>query len=130
MSFGLSALMFGVLIGLKHYLIAMYTDKEEIVEELEKVWPVMAIYAFINVFEYMASGGIRAAGKQGLAALVTWISYGVFAVSISWLSVFKLELGLTGIWIGPTCALPINLVAYLVIWARMDWPKIFDQGEE
>jgi len=39
-----------LLLLLKPYLIAMYTDKSGIAEEMEAVWPVLAIYAIFDSF--------------------------------------------------------------------------------
>ena len=97
--------------------------------ELEKVWPLLGIYAILDCLQYTAAGGIRAAGKQGLAAISTWITYGVLALLISWVAAFKMDLGLSGIWIGPMFALLLNFGAYVIIWVRIDWETLFAASE-
>ena len=49
-SVGLGAAFCVLLLLTKPYLIAMYTDKSEIAEEMEIVWPVLAIYAVFDCF--------------------------------------------------------------------------------
>ena len=95
---------------------------------MERVWPLLAIYAVFDCFQYIASGGIRAAGKQGLAALVTWLSYCLVAVLASWLSAFKFEKGLMGVWIGPTLALALNSLLYVLIWLQLDWESLISEA--
>ena len=64
-----------------------------------------------------------------MAALVTWVSYGVIALLASWLAAFKFELGLVGIWIGPTLALLFNSALYILIWLRIDWKSLISEAE-
>mmetsp|Transcript_33491 Transcript_33491/g.41339 ORF Transcript_33491/g.41339 Transcript_33491/m.41339 type:complete len:115 (+) Transcript_33491:745-1089(+) len=110
-----------ILFGAKDLIFNLYTSSDEMKAELERVWPVILIYAFFDVLQTIASGGIRAAGKQSRAALVTWLGYAVFSVLASWLCAFKFEMGLLGLWIGPTVAVTFLFFAYLVIWMCIDW---------
>ena len=49
-SFGLGATCCALLLLTRPYLIAMYTDKSEIAEEMENVWPLLVIFAAIDSF--------------------------------------------------------------------------------
>ena len=84
----------GILWASKSLIFSFYTSSEEIRAELDSVWPVILVYAFFDVPQYVASGGLRAAGKQGLAALVTWIAYAGIAFLTSWLITRNTDLGL------------------------------------
>ena len=94
--------------------------------ELERVWPVITVYALFDVLQYVTSGGIRAAGKQGHAAVLTWVSYCGITFPLAWAAAFPLDLGLTGIWIGLTSAILLNFLGYVVIWSCMDWKSLIE----
>ena len=47
----------------------------------------------------------------------------------SWLSAFKFELGLAGLWIGPVLALFVNSALYIIIWLRIDWNSLISEAE-
>ena len=53
----------GILWASKSLIFRFYTSSEEVRAELEEVWPVILAYAFFDCLQYVASGGIRAAGK-------------------------------------------------------------------
>ena len=93
---------------------------------LNQAWPVALMFMFLNYPNWCASAGLRAAGKQKLAAIVTWASYGVIGLLVSYFCTVKAEMGLAGTWMGPTVAVIVNICAYLFIWTRIDWPQLID----
>ena len=84
----------GILWASKSMIFRFYTSSEQVRAELEEVWPVILAYAFLDCPQYVASGGIRAAGKQGIAALITWIAYAGIALLTNRLLSSKTDLGL------------------------------------
>ena len=64
-----------------------------------------------------------------MAAIVTWVSYAVCALLISYTCAVRFDMGLVGIWIGPTFAVAFNFFIYLVIWAKMDWSELIDEAK-
>ena len=108
----------------------MYTDQEDIVDELNKVWPVICIFSFIDCIQYGTQTGIKAAGKQGFTAIFTGFSYCVIGLTTSWILTFKFDMGLTGIWIGSTITLTLNFFVYLIVWLCMDLETLIDESEK
>ena len=127
-SIALGLMLFVFLFGLQNQLIAMYTDDEDIVAQLTKVWPIVSTYAFLDCLNYIAGSGLRASGKQGLAAILTWLNYCGFGIGVSWILAFKTELGISGIWIGHTSVLFIMTIGYLIIWNCLDLNKIIEES--
>jgi hypothetical protein len=41
---------------------------------------------------------------------------------------FSFELGIAGIWVGPTVACAFNTVAYLVIYKKIDWVSLIERA--
>ena len=114
------------MIALKDSLFAVFTDSEEVKVSLNQAWPVFLAFSFLNCPNWCASAGLRATGKQKLAAIVTWASYGVIGLLVSFICTVKTEMGLAGTWMGPTVAAFVNICAYLFIWTRIDWPQLID----
>ena len=115
-----------ILVALKDSLFAVFTDSEEVKDLLNQAWPVALAFSFLNYPNLCGSAGLRAAGKQKLAAIVTWVSYGVIGILVSYICIDKAEMSLAGIWMGPTVAVVFNIGAYFFIWTRIDWPQLID----
>ena len=91
---------------------------------------MICLYAFFDGLQYLASGAIRATGQQGVAALFTWFSYALVALTLSCVLTIKTDLGLLGTWIGPVIALVLNFCAYIFIWNRLDFDKIIAESAD
>ena len=115
-----------ILVALKDSLFAAFTDSEEVKDLLNQAWPVALTFTFLNNPNWCGSAGLRAAGKQKLAAIVTWVSYIVIGLLISYICSVKADMGLAGIWMGPSVAAIVNIGAYFFIWNRIDWPQLIN----
>jgi len=125
-SLALGFLQVALMIAFKDCLFAVFTDSDEVKEVLNQAWPVVLAFMFLSYPSWCASAGLRAAGKQKLAAIVTWASYAVIGLLVAYICTVKAEMGLAGTWMGPTVTLMINICAYLLIWTRIDWPQLID----
>ena len=72
----------------------------------------------------MAMSVIRASGKQALGSFITGTAYFIFGIPASWYFAFSRDMGLRGLWIGPTIAVAYNTVFYNIIIACIDWPAL------
>ena len=126
LSLALGCVQVAIMIALKDHLFTVFTDSEEVKDLLNQAWPVALAFSFLNYTNWAASAGMRATGKQKFAAIVTWVSFGVSGLFISYICTVKAEMGLAGTWMGPTVTLMINICAYLLIWTRIDWPQLID----
>lgn len=44
------------------------------------------------------------------------------------LLVFYFEVGIWGLWTGPSIACAVNTIAYLAIFVRTDWPQLIERS--
>lgn len=70
------------------------------------------------------SGCLRAAGRQGIGAIINWVAYWAFGLPVSWLLGFKLGWGVFGLRWGLTAAAGCQaLVLHWLVACRFDWEE-------
>lgn len=84
------------------------------IEQLDEAWPWILIFAFFDCTMFAGQGGLRAAGKQGLAAFVTWATL-IISLVIIYVMTIRLEKGIAGIWAGPASVMAITTIAEHVV---------------
>ena len=63
-----------------------------------------------------------------MAAIVTWVSYAGIGLLVSYLSTFKLNMGLKGTWVGPSVAVAINFCVFMLIFVNIDWAELMNES--
>ncbi len=58
------------------------------------------------------------------------MAYWILGIPLTLLLVFYYELGIFGIWVGPTLACAFNTLAYLVMFKRMNWHELIRKSAE
>ena len=91
-------------------------------------WPLFMVFVFFDTTQGIAQAAIRASGKQQVGTLITSIAYIAVGIPLAALLCFKYNMGIKGIWAGPTVAVAINTVCYLLIFARLDWDKLIAEA--
>lgn len=91
---------------------------------IKSAWFIFYWFVIFDTTQGVAASAIRASGKQKWGAILTGVSYWVFGIPITCLLVFTYDLGTFGIWVGPTFAVALNTVAYLVIFGRINWTDL------
>ena len=90
----------------------------------------MLTYVFFDCIQCVGQGIIRGLGKQGVSSIGTICGYWVLGIPISLGAVFWLDLGITGLWLGPTIAIIFNFCFYYGMIIRSNWQKIADASQE
>ena len=72
-------------------------------------------------------GVIRGLGKQGLASVITCIGYWVIGIPLSLVCVIVYDMGMNGLWVGPTIATFFNFSFYFMFIINTDWNKIIEE---
>ena len=75
----------------------------------------------------MSSAVVRASGQQGKGALATMTSYWAFGIPLSYYFAYKLNLGVQGLWIGPTISVILITIFYQLIISSIDWRELFQE---
>jgi len=113
-----------VLIVFKELIINSYTKNPEIKAEIGKAWLIFTIFVIFDTTNAIGGSFIRASGQQATGAKITSAAYFVFGIPTTLLMVFWQDLGIVGIWVGPTIATLFNTISYLHLFQKMDLEKL------
>ena len=67
---------------------------------------------------------------MGIGSILSFSGYFVFGIPIAWFFAFYKDMGITGIWIGPTFACIFLFVCYNIVISRTDLQFIVNQIQE
>lgn len=115
-----------LLILLKVPFVSIFSHESTVQSMVYTAWPIMCVYVFVDCVQCVGQGIIRGLGKQGVSSIGTVIGYWVLGIPISLLAVFKLDWGITGLWLGPTTAITFNLCFYYGMVVKTNWQKVAD----
>eukprot|EP00356_Strombidium_inclinatum_P007903 CAMPEP_0170482006 /NCGR_PEP_ID=MMETSP0208-20121228/2219_1 /TAXON_ID=197538 /ORGANISM="Strombidium inclinatum, Strain S3" /LENGTH=508 /DNA_ID=CAMNT_0010754799 /DNA_START=8 /DNA_END=1534 /DNA_ORIENTATION=+ len=93
-------------------IMSFYSDNETVHEELSNAWYIFTIFIFFDSMQTVASGIITGLGLMGKVKMVTMVTYLAIGVPISLYMMFKLDMGVEGLWYGPTISCIINYLIY------------------
>ena len=121
--------MTGLTLGLD-LVVKAFTDQEAIELNMRAAWLVFLAYNIFDTIQIMGSSVMRAALKMGWGTIFNFIGYFICGLPLSWYCAFKLEMGIAGIWIGPTFAAAFLSITYNMMIASVDWRELINTIEE
>ena len=89
-----------------------YSRNSKVHGILADAWPVFLVFIFFDSMQTVASGVISGLGLMGKVKLVTIVTYLAIGIPISLYLMFKVDLGIKGLWFGPTVSCIINYFIY------------------
>lgn len=92
--------------------MAIYTMHKPILDVMRKAWWVLCIFVFFDCMQGVINGMVTGLGIVKKVKYATMVSYWVYGIPISWYGMFKLDLGITGLWFGPSLAVFLNYLIY------------------
>jgi len=98
-----------------------YTENEEVLAVMRQAWYILIV--FIG-FDNMQGVQVSVIGGLGLITKVKWqtvFDYWVFGIPISIFMMFRMNLGIEGLWYGPTVAVFMNYIFYAYYSYSSDW---------
>ncbi|WIA28566.1 hypothetical protein OEZ86_011106 [Tetradesmus obliquus] len=109
---------------LREPMMAALTRDSSIQQQLKQVLPVVVAAIICDGQVAVMSGCLRAAGRQGIGAIINWVAYWAFGLPVSWLLGFKLGWGVFGLRWGLTAAAGCQaLVLHWLVACRFDWEE-------
>lgn len=87
-------------------------------------WYVFTIFVFFDCMQGVSNGSIQG---LGLLKRVRWVSsfnYWVIGIPFSLLMMFHFDLGIEGLWYGPSLACALNYIMYSATIKTADWQQI------
>ena len=105
----------------KESIMDIYTKDESIKKVMSDAWWVISIFVFFDCVQGVSNGAISGLGLIKKVKWVTIFDYWVLGIPLSVYCMFKLSLGIQGLWFGPTLAVIMNYVFYQNVIMGADW---------
>lgn len=111
-----------LLLAVKKHWGRLYTNDERIVRLVSALLVPLAVYTFFDGMLCVATGVIKACGRQWIAGPVVFFSYYVLGIPLAcWLSFGSPDIGAMGLVVGGTVGTIIHSVIILVLVQNTDW---------
>ena len=91
---------------------SFYSKKESVHEVLDRAWYIFLCFTFFDSLQTVASGVITGLGLMPKVKLITLVTYIIIGIPISLYLMFPLNMGIEGLWYGPTVSCVINYFIY------------------
>lgn len=111
-------------------ILDFYTNDINVKNEIITAWPIFLAFIFFDCIQGVASGNIAGLGLSNEVKYVTFINYWLIGIPLSYFLVFKKDLGLLGLWCGPTIACLLNYLIYQYEMRIADWSMIATNFEK
>jgi MATE family multidrug resistance protein len=130
MSGAISILMAASLICFRHYLPLLFTPDPSIDAAAESMAFVAAALQLPDALNSVVQGVFRGSGRQNLGACLNFAAYYLLGIPFGAFLAFSFHQGLSGLWIGLTCALfTISCVGVFII-ERSDWASLAQVSQD
>lgn len=93
-------------------IMNIYTKDESIQSVMSSAWSVICIFVFFDCMQGVANGAISGLGMIGKVKWVTVFDYWVIGIPCSIYFMFTMQMGIQGLWYGPTIAVFLNYLFY------------------
>ena len=113
-----------LLLTLRDYVPMLYTKHEDVINFVVHTIPVFSALVIFDFIQTVEAGSVRAIGYQTYGSWVSFISYWIISLPVSYFLAFNFELRLTGIWLGVVFGNMFATVTYLCILLYADWHKL------
>ncbi|XP_019629810.1 PREDICTED: multidrug and toxin extrusion protein 2-like [Branchiostoma belcheri] len=110
-----------VLVSSRHVLGSVFTNDKEVVRLIGEVLPIVGVTQLADSVQAGCAGILRGCGKQKLGAIITFSGYYVLGLPFIAIFMFKLHLGVKGLYFGLGIATMFQCVSFLITIARTDW---------
>ncbi|KAB5592881.1 MATE efflux family protein [Ceratobasidium theobromae] len=129
------ALLGGVTLGSSMFILRgeiayIFTKDEEVALLVASVLPIVSLYQIVSGLASVETGILRACGKLGASAVISFTAYYVIGLPLGFYLTFWCNMNLHGLWIGLAIAI---LCAALTIWVtvlRLDWDAQVREAKE
>ena len=99
----------------------MFISEGKVHKMIASAMVILSVFVFFDCMQSIGVGMIRGLGKQGIASVATVVGYWVIGIPLSLVCVFYYNLGIVGLWYGPTTAIIFNFLIYYIIVIKTDW---------
>ncbi|KAI0674131.1 MATE efflux family protein [Trametes maxima] len=123
MSLVISAVWSTMFLAFRNSWAHLFNDDQEVVSLVASILPLVALFQVFDGLSAIASGVLRAIGKQFTGALLNLSAYYVVGIPFGiWLAFWR-DMHLHGLWVGLTVSLVYSAAAGVWISVRADWER-------
>ncbi|XP_063002869.1 multidrug and toxin extrusion protein 2-like [Elgaria multicarinata webbii] len=127
---GVFAVVFaGLLAAVKDVVAYVFTNDREIVALVARVMMIFSPFHLFDAIAATCGGVLRGAGKQKFGAMANAIGYYLVGLPIGISLMFRLKLGVIGLWTGLIVCISLQAVSFLVFVLRADWKKAAEEAQ-
>lgn len=115
----------------KTYLAAALTSSAAVQQQLKGVLPLVVATVMLDGQAAVLSGVLRGAGRQGIGAGTSWLSYWFIGLPLAYLLAFKANMGVLGLRLSLAAAVAVQaLVLHVYTACRIDWDEEVRRARE
>ena len=107
-------------------ILTIYTKNEQIAEIIHQAWPTLMVFILFDCIQAVTKVNISGLGIINRVVWVTAFDYWVIGIPISYYAMFSINMGIKGLWYGPTLAVFMNYLFYSKEIYFADWQEISD----
>eukprot|EP00347_Sterkiella_histriomuscorum_P002719 403367069 len=112
----LTIIVLAIIIVFNEGISRLFTNDQEVVEIVNRVLWIIIIYIFFDTIHGVQSGIIKGLGKQSYSSVFLLICYYCFGMPLALFFAFKIQMGVSGLWLGFTIAsMILDLGFYFII---------------
>ncbi|KAF8322158.1 multidrug/Oligosaccharidyl-lipid/Polysaccharide flippase [Clavulina sp. PMI_390] len=108
----------------------LFNEDPNVAQRVAGVLPILALFQIFDGLCAVTSGVLRSRGKQGLGAILQFISYYIIGIPFGMLLTFKFDMLLPGLWIGMAVALFSGAFVTVIIVLRTNWDREVEKAAE
>ena len=91
---------------------------------MQQAWIVLLVFVYFDCVQAVSKANIMGLGLISKVKYTTMMTYWLIGIPMSCLAMFKFDLALAGLWMGPTIAVALNWGIYNYYVNLADWNEI------
>lgn len=116
--------------SLRNVIPGLFTDDKEVQAIIVRVLPLLATLQVLDATTSISNGLLRGLGKQSIGGWINASAYYVVGIPLAMFMAFGApQMGLTGMWVGPTVGLGVATVVMFVYMRATSWERAVEEAK-
>ncbi|XP_073525212.1 multidrug and toxin extrusion protein 2-like [Phyllobates terribilis] len=114
--------------ALKNVIGYVFTTDRDILILISQIMLIFTPFHICDATNFSSGGVLRGLGKQSIGAITNVISYYAIGLPLGISLMFKVKLGIVGLWAGLLCPVALQTCILVLYIFRMDWNRACDEA--